>query len=143
MTTPPPQGQNPFAQQHPAPTGPAAFPPAPAPAPRRNVKKILRNVVLPIAGVSIAIGAYFAGDEEEAKKLAVGDCLQNKGGMGKSAEIEKLDCTDAKAKYKVLKKVDGTSIGQLACQGVQGSVVYFTWQEGSDGFTLCLGNNKK
>ncbi|MFH8367962.1 hypothetical protein [Streptomyces sp. NPDC018031] len=147
MTTPPPQGQNPFAQQPAAPQGQlGAYPAPPAPEPpRRSKKKIFRNVILPIAGVSIAIGAYFAGgSEDDTKKLAVGDCLQNKGTTTKP-EIEQLDCTDTKAAYKVLKKADGAGIASLTCdpRSIEGAVASITWEEGSDSFTLCLGDNKK
>ncbi|TVL92372.1 hypothetical protein [Streptomyces sp. SAJ15] len=142
MTTPP-QG-NPFAQQPPAPGGQFnAYPAPPAPAPpRRNFKKIARNIVLPIAGIGIAVGAYLGGVGDDTLELAAGDCLQNTGSTS-NPDIEKLECTDAKATHKVLKKVDGTSLSDLACQSTAGTVAAITWKEGSDSFVLCLGNAKK
>ncbi|MEV5237617.1 hypothetical protein AB0K89_00510 [Streptomyces cinnamoneus] len=163
-----PQGGNPWGQQPPAPgqqpgpygQQPPAAPygqqpaapygqpggwqqaPVPPPAPRRSVKKILRNVVLPILGLIIAGGAWLFGKGDDTTKLAVGDCLQNTGTSTKPS-IEKLDCSDAKATHKVLKKVDGSTLAQLACTNVDGTIAALTWKERSDSFTLCLGSSKK
>ncbi|MFP3989248.1 hypothetical protein U9R90_17465 [Streptomyces sp. E11-3] len=152
MTTPPPQGQNPFNQQAPQgdpqqPGGPqqspyfnqgAPVPPPAAPA-RGGVKKYLRFVV-PVLGLAVAAGAYFFGGDD-ATKLKAGDCLQNTG-SDSNASIEKLDCADSKATHKVLEKKDGSSLASLACQSVEGTTAALTWKEGSDSFVLCLAENK-
>ncbi|NGO75910.1 hypothetical protein G6045_09525 [Streptomyces sp. YC504] len=167
MTTPPPQGQNPFAQgQNPygqqpqggnpygQPTAPQGVPqqpspyfnqggaPVPPPAPRGGgLKKVLR-FGLPIAGLLVAGIAYLVVGGDDAEKLAVGDCLRNKG-TDSNASVEKLDCSDSKATHTVLKKADGSTLASLACTSVQDkTTATLTWQEGSDSFVLCLGDNK-
>ncbi|MCX5605011.1 hypothetical protein AB0H92_15795 [Streptomyces phaeochromogenes] len=168
MTTPPPQGQNPFAQgQPPQGQNPYGQPPsgnpygqpqpgdpqqspspyfnqgAPVPPPaapaRSGFKKYLRFII-PVAALSIAAGTYFFGGDD-ATKLQAGDCLRNTG-SDSNATVEKLDCSDSKATHKVLAKKDGSSLAQLACQSVQGTTAALSWQEGSDSFVLCLADNK-
>lgn len=156
---PPPQGpyaqqppQGPYGQQSPGPYGqqppgpygqPGGFPGAPVPpqAPRRTPKKVIRNIVLPIVALVIAAGSWLFGKSDDTTRLAVGDCLQNTGTDSKPA-IKKLSCTDSKAAYKVLKKIDGFTISSLACSNVEGATSALTWKERSNHFTLCLSNNK-
>ncbi|MGW3669335.1 LppU/SCO3897 family protein [Streptomyces sp. NPDC005141] len=169
MTTPPPQGQNPFAQGQPpygqppqgqAPYGqqpPQGYPqqpgqpgfpqqptagyaPVPPQRPKRGFKQYLR-IIVAIAGVSIIVGGWLFSKDEDAKKLAVGDCLYNKG-TGTDPDVVQVDCTDPKATHKVLKKADGASLAQLTCQSVTGTTATLTWKETGDSFTLCLGDNK-
>ncbi|MET7351498.1 LppU/SCO3897 family protein [Streptomyces mirabilis] len=169
MTTPPPQGQNPFAQgqqpygqppQGQAPYGapPQGYPPQPAQPgfpqqgpipyapvapqrPKRGVKWYLR-IVLAIAGLSVVVGGLVLNnDSEDAKKLAVGDCLYNKG-TANDPDVIQVDCTDSKATHKVLKKADGASLPSLTCQNVTGTTATLTWKETGESFTLCLGANK-
>ncbi|ALV34691.1 hypothetical protein [Streptomyces sp. CdTB01] len=162
MSTPP-QGQNPFAQgQQPpaAPQGQAPYPPqggypqqpgqpgfptapyapVPAPAPKRGVRQYLRIGGIILALIVVA-GGWYLNNSDDTKKLAVGDCLTNKG-TDDSPEIEQLDCKNSKADYKVLKKDGSTSVSQLACQSTQGTTAAIEWKEGSDSFVLCLGDNK-
>ncbi|MGW4977985.1 LppU/SCO3897 family protein [Streptomyces mirabilis] len=164
MTTPPPQGQNPFAQGQPpqgqAPYGPPpqGYPQQPAQpgfpqqgpipyapvapqSPKRGVKWYLR-IVLAIAGLSVVVGGLVLNnDSEDAKKLAVGDCLYNKG-TANDPDVIQVDCTDSKATHKVLKKADGASLPSLTCQNVTGTTATLTWKETGESFTLCLGANK-
>ncbi|MFG2308970.1 hypothetical protein ACGFS9_09880 [Streptomyces sp. NPDC048566] len=150
---PPPQGQNPYAQQppqgYPQQPGQPGFPPqqapgfAPAPAqrPKRGIKPYLRLIVGVVIAV-IALGGYLVNkDGEDAKKLAVGDCLYNKGSEN-DPDVIQVDCTDSKATHKVLKKADGAAVPQLTCQSVTGTTATLTWKETGDSFTLCLGDNK-
>ncbi|MEV5873885.1 hypothetical protein AB0L75_06560 [Streptomyces sp. NPDC052101] len=164
MTTPPPQGQNPFAQgqqaygqpqapyppqggypQQPGqpgfpPQGAAPYAPMPPQRPKRGIRQYLRIAGIVVGLIVIAGGWYFNHDDD-TKKLAVGDCLTNKG-SNDHPQIEQLNCSDPKADYKVLKKDGGTSLAMLACQSVTGTTAAITWKEGSDSFVLCLGNNK-
>ncbi|PHQ50663.1 hypothetical protein BLA24_17875 [Streptomyces cinnamoneus] len=168
MSTPPPnqnpyapQGGAPYGQQQPGPYGqqpqapygqpapgpygqPGGFPgaPVPPPAPKRSFKKIFRNVVIPVIGVGVIVGGWLFGKSDDAKELAVGDCMRNAGTDSKP-DVKKLDCSDAQATYKVLKKVDGSTLASLACSGVDGTTAAFTLKERSNSFTLCLGDNKK
>ncbi|MEU4209842.1 DUF3824 domain-containing protein [Streptomyces sp. NPDC026206] len=163
-----PQGGNPYGQQPPAPYGqqpgpygqqpptapygqrptapygqPGGFPgaPVPPPAPRRSVKKIIRNVVLPVLGLIVAGAAWIFGKSDDTQTLAVGQCLENTGSSYKP-NIEKRDCTASNATHKVLKKVKGTSSAHTACENVEGTVAAVTWKERSDSFVLCLAKNK-
>ncbi|MFF1624981.1 hypothetical protein ACFVXW_21220 [Streptomyces sp. NPDC058251] len=175
MTTPPPQGQNPFAQGqqpygqppqgqapygqqppqghpqqpgYPQQPGQPGFPqqgapyaPVPPQRPKRGIKQYLR-IIVPIAGLSIIVGGWLLNDNGgDAKKLAVGDCLYNKGSESKP-DVVQVDCTDSKATHKVLKKADGASLPSLTCGSVTGTTATLTWEETGESFTLCLGDNK-
>ncbi|GAB2734113.1 LppU/SCO3897 family protein [Streptomyces bullii] len=165
MTTPPPQG-NPFAQgQQPAgqpqapyppqggypqqPAGQPGFPqqgaapyaPVPPQQPKRGLKQYLRIAGTILALLVVAGGWYLNRNAEDAKKLAVGDCLYNKG-TSDDPEVVQVDCGDTKATHTVLKKADGSAVPQLTCQSVTGTTATLTWQETGDSFTLCLGDNK-
>jgi hypothetical protein len=167
LTTPPPQGQNPFAQgqqpygqpqaQAPYPPqggfpqqpgqpgfpqqGAAPYAPVPPEQPKRSVRQYLRIGGLILSLIVIAGGWYLNRDAEDAKKLAVGDCLYNKG-TSSDPEVVQVDCSDSKATHKVLKKADGSAVPQLTCQSVDGTTATLTWEETGESFTLCLGDNK-
>ncbi|MFF4015561.1 hypothetical protein [Streptomyces sp. NPDC001843] len=157
MTTPPPQGQAPYPPQGQAPYPPqgqapyppqpgypqqatAPYAPVPAPAPKRGIRQYLRIGGI-ILGLVVVAGGWYFNNSDDTKKLAVGDCLTNKG-SDNSPEIEQLDCSNSKADYKVLKKDGSTSLSQLACQSTKGTTAAIEWKEGSDSFVLCLGDNK-
>ncbi|MGW0967875.1 LppU/SCO3897 family protein [Streptomyces sp. NPDC002516] len=165
MTTPPPQGQNPFAQgqppqgqapfgqQPPQPYPPhpgqpgfpqqptAGFAPVPPQRPKRGFRQYLR-IVLGVAGLAVIVGGWLIhNDSEDAKKLAVGDCLYNKG-SDNNPDVVQVDCSDSKATHKVLKKADGASLPSLTCQNVAGTTATLTWKETGESFTLCLGSSK-
>ncbi|MGW7523501.1 LppU/SCO3897 family protein [Streptomyces sp. NPDC054783] len=108
--------------------------------PKRGVRWYLR-IAGGILGLIVLVGGWYFNHEDDSKKLAVGDCLTNKG-TDKDPNIEQLDCSDSKADYKVLKKDGSTSIAMLACQSVKGTTAALEWKEGSDSFVLCLGDNK-
>ncbi|GAB2864968.1 hypothetical protein GCM10027074_35360 [Streptomyces deserti] len=90
--------------------------------------------------IAVAGGWYLNRDAEDAKKLAVGDCLYK--GTSNNPEVVQVDCGDTKATHKVLKKADGSTVPQLTCQSVTGTTATLTWEETGDSFTLCLGDNK-
>ncbi|MEV5280836.1 hypothetical protein [Streptomyces sp. NPDC051994] len=157
MTTPP-QGQNPYAQnpnaqygQNPQ-YGQPGFPPQGAPyqgvpmAPQgtrpSGAKKAFKAIGIVVGLIVIAGGWYVSQHSgEDAKQLAVGDCLYNKGTDNKP-DIQQVSCTDSKATNKVLKKSPGASVPQLTCQSVTGTTAAFTWEEKGNSFTLCLGDAK-
>ncbi|WP_194294057.1 hypothetical protein [Streptomyces sp. RB17] len=108
--------------------------------PKRSVRQYLRIAGV-VVGLIVIAGGWYFNRPDDTKKLAVGDCLTNKG-SDSDPKIEQLDCGDAKADYKVLKKDGSTSIAQLACQSVKGTTAAIEWKEDSDSFVLCLGDNK-
>ncbi|CAL9506299.1 hypothetical protein [Streptomyces sp. Tu 3180] len=156
MTTPPPQG-NPFAQgqQQPygQPQGQAPYPPqggfpqqagqpgfpppgAPVPPqqPRRKLSfKTIKNIVIAVVVVSVAVGGYIAS-RDDANTAKVGDCMSiSDPNSTTDPGLEVVDCSDSKAKYKVAEKKDGTLDG---CDRTKYSE--YTETGGSDDFTLCL-----
>jgi hypothetical protein len=163
-TPPPPQGQNPYAQGQPPQSGnpfaqgqpPQGYPQQPGQPgfpqqagyatvppqrPKRGFREYLR-IVVAVVGVGIIVGGWLIhNDSEDAKKLAVGDCLYNKG-TANDPDVVQVDCADSKATHKVLKKADGASLPSLTCQNVTGTTATLTWTETGESFTLCLGSNK-
>ncbi|MBE8471518.1 LppU/SCO3897 family protein [Streptomyces justiciae] len=141
MSTPPPQGQNPFAQgQQPygQPQAQAPYPPqdgnpyaqgqqpgfpqqagvpyAPVPPeqPKRKLSfKTIKNIVIVVAVAGIAIGGYISS-RDDANTAAVGDCMHRGSSDDNNPDLEVVDCTSSKAQYTVLAKIEGTFSGTLA-----------------------------
>ncbi|WP_328872539.1 hypothetical protein OHT76_21885 [Streptomyces sp. NBC_00287] len=154
MTTPPPQGQNPFAQgQNPyaqQPQGQAPYPqqpgfpqqgaapyaPVPPEQPRRKLSfKTIKNVVIGVAVVSVVIGGYIAS-RDDANTAKVGDCMSiSDPDSTTDPGLEVVDCSDSSAKYKVAEKKEGTT---ESCDRTKYSE--YTETGGSDDFTLCLSD---
>ncbi len=135
MTTPPPQGQNPFAQgQQPygqpqdgnpyaqqaaqgypqqgqpgVPQQPSPYIGAPAPAPqqpRRGIKQYFRIAGFVVVALVIAGGWWASRDDAQA--AAVGDCMHRGSTNDNNPDLEVVDCSDASAQYKVLAKIEGS-----------------------------------
>ncbi|MCW8382015.1 LppU/SCO3897 family protein [Streptomyces justiciae] len=166
MSTPPPQGQNPFAQgQQPygQPQAQAPYPPqdgnpyaqgqqpgfpqqagvpyAPVPPeqPKRKLSfKTIKNIVIVVAVVSVAIGGYIAS-QDDADHANVGDCL--KSASSSSDRMEVVDCTSADAEVKVLKKIKGhysEITAETECRKVQDATGYYAETGDGEEFLLCL-----
>lgn len=151
MTTPP-QG-NPFAQGQqqqpygqppqggfPQQAGQPGFPPPGAPVPpaqpqRKWGFKKIKNIVVAVVVVCVAVGGYIAS-RDDANTAKVGDCMSiSDPNNTTDPGLEVVDCSDSKAKYKVAEKKDGTSEG---CDRTKYSE--YTETGGSDDFTLCLAD---
>ncbi|MCT9110629.1 hypothetical protein ACFWD7_26445 [Streptomyces mirabilis] len=158
MTTPPPQGQNPFAQgqqpygqppqgqapygappqgypQQPAQPGfpqqgPIPYAPVAPQRPKRGVKWYLRIVVV-VCALIAAVAGYISSrhDPDTAK---VGDCMSiSNPDSSTDPGLKVVDCTSPKAKYKVAEKKSDNS----GCDRTK----YAEYTEtGKDDFTLCL-----
>lgn len=104
---PAPEGQPPLEQQ------PSAAPPQESTAKKVGKSILGRILVYGIILIVLAVGTYlfkvFTNDTELAK---VGDCVTE---APKAEDMKTIDCTDAKAAYKVLAVVDGTA-GQAQAQ---------------------------
>jgi hypothetical protein len=158
VTTPPPQGQNPYAQgQQPygQPQGQAPYPPqggypqqpgqpgfpqqgtAPfAPIPPQPSRKLsfktIKNIVIAVVVVGVAVGGYIAS-RNDADTAKVGDCMSiSNPNSTTDPGLEVVDCSSSKAKYKVAQKKDDNS----GCDRTKYSE--YTETGGSDDFTLCL-----
>lgn len=137
MTTPPPQGQNPFAQNQPAAPAPGAFgAPTPPPAPQKRVSKTLLRIGAFIAvAILIALGKWYFG-QTDAETTSVGSCMHNEGTQS-SPDLKEVDCSSSDAKYKVVEKFDDTS-DSSKCEAVkEAEISYYQVGEGHN-VVLCL-----
>ncbi|MFD8000514.1 LppU/SCO3897 family protein [Streptomyces mirabilis] len=158
MTTPPPQGQNPFAQgqqpygqppqgqapygpppqgypQQPAQPGfpqqgPIPYAPVAPQRPKRGVKWYLRIVVVVCALIAAIVGYISSRHDPDTAK--VGDCMSiSNPNSSTDPGLKVVDCTSPKAKYKVAEKKSDNS----GCDRTK----YAEYTEtGKDDFTLCL-----
>ncbi|WP_336923377.1 LppU/SCO3897 family protein [Streptomyces sp. JWR5-1] len=140
MTTPQQPG-TPEGQQPPAtPPHPHAQPVPPQPK-KSPLKKIAGIVVPVIALGTLGYNLLLGGDD--TTKLEVGDCLRNTGSES-SPDVEKLDCGDPEAKFKVLDKKEDTVATGFSCSDVEGATTILSLQESKGSATsrvLCLGDN--
>lgn len=146
----PPQGGNPFGQQGPPQQGgayppPGAFPPPgayPPPAPPRRSKfKTIRIIAFVVIGLIVAIGGWIAS-RNDADTAAVGDCMHRGSASSTNPDLEVVDCTDAKAQYKVLAVISGKysdteADAKCTAQAKDFQYAYTESGRGKD-FLLCL-----
>ncbi|MGW2616037.1 LppU/SCO3897 family protein [Streptomyces sp. NPDC001500] len=171
MSTPPPQGQNPFAQpgQQPygQPQGQAPYPPqggypqqpgqpgyptapygaVPPEQPRRKVSfKLIKNIVVVLAVVGVGIGAYISS-QDDANTAAVGDCMHRGNSDDNNPDLEVVKCDSSQAQFIVLAKIKGTYSRVTAdskCEAEAKDFQYSYTESGDgDNFLLCLKDYKK
>jgi hypothetical protein len=155
VTTPPPQGQNPFAQGQPAQGNPygqqppqgnpygqqppqgypqqpnAPYAPVPPEPPKRNLKKYLRFAI-PVVVLVVAVGGWLAS-RDDAQSAKVGDCMSiGNPNSTTDPDLEVVDCGNSKAAYKVEQKKSDDS----GCDRTK--YAEYTETGGSSDFTLCL-----
>jgi hypothetical protein len=117
------------------------FPPPggqPQPARRGSARRTLITLavlaVLVVGG--IAAGIYF--NRNAASSAKVGDCVSQEG----TNELEVVPCTDAKADFKVVGRVEDKSQGDTdgACEPfTEAESAYWEGKQGAKGLVLCLG----
>ncbi|MEH0545474.1 hypothetical protein QA802_21095 [Streptomyces sp. B21-105] len=152
MSTPPPQGQNPFAQQgqqpYGQPEGQAPYPPqgtapyAPVPpaAPGKRVsKKVLRIVGFIVLAIIIAVVKWQMG-KTDAETTSVGSCVHNKGSQS-DPDLKTVDCSSADAQYKVVGKFDNSS-DDKKCATVTEAEIAYIQSGGNHDVVLCLKATK-
>ncbi|MDQ3402017.1 MAG: hypothetical protein M3548_01300 [Actinomycetota bacterium] len=109
----PPPGQQPYGQQsyggQQPPFGQPPAPPKhdgvpPTGGKSKTVKIIVSIVVVAILGV---IAVFFVNNS--AASAAVGDCIKVNKAEAEDADVEKIECADPAAVYKVAKKLDSAS----------------------------------
>lgn len=159
MTTPPPQGQNPFAQQGQQPYGPpqgqAPYPPQPtapygavppAPPSRKVSFKMIKNVVIVLAVVGAGIAAFISS-QDDANTAAVGDCMHRGSTDNNNPDLEVVECSSTKAQYVVLAKVKGdfSAISAETKCSEKAKDFQYSYTETGDGsnFLLCLKDYSK
>ncbi|MGC4980052.1 MULTISPECIES: LppU/SCO3897 family protein [unclassified Streptomyces] len=146
MTTPPPQGQNPFAQGQPPqgenpfaqgqppqgyPQQPGAgFAPVPPQRPKRSIKQYLRGGIVVVAVIAAGVGYLASRHDPDTAK--VGDCMSiSNPDSSTDPGLKVVGCGDAKAKFKVAQKKTDDS----GCDRTK----YAEYTEtGKNDFTLCL-----
>jgi hypothetical protein len=102
--------------------------------------KVLKRVL--IHGTWITVGlvsAIVAGNRESHEAPDVGECARYDG----SDKLEKVDCDDDAAKYRVTSRVDDESDGDIACAADPRATSYYSYQSGHGivEFVLCLAHN--
>ncbi|MCX4882080.1 hypothetical protein [Streptomyces sp. NBC_00847] len=173
MSTPPPQGQNPFAQgQQPygQPQGQAPYPPQGAypqqpgqpgfpqqgaapyatvpPQPSRKPSfKTIKNIVIVAVVACVAIGGYIAS-RDDADTAKVGDCMHRGSTSASDPDLEVVDCSSAKAQYVVLAKIKGSYTTEIEfstkCEAAAKDFKYTYTESGdSSDFLLCLKDYTK
>ncbi|MFE5600456.1 hypothetical protein ACFQ8O_14880 [Streptomyces coelicoflavus] len=137
-----PQGQNPYAQGQPGfPQQGAPYAPVPPqPARRKPSFKTIKNIVIAVVVVGVAVGGYIAS-RDDADQAGVGDCL--KSASSSSDRMEVVDCSSSEAEGKVLSKVKGhfTSLtAETECRKVDGATGFYAETGDGEEFLLCLGD---
>jgi hypothetical protein len=144
---PPPQGQ-PFGG--PAPAGPAgpggappvgyATPPPPPPAAKpKNTGKIIK-IVLGVVVIAVIAVVAIVNWGTSPSSANVGDCIKVNTVSVTDADIEKIDCGDPAASYKVAATFDDSS---AQCPGGSESDYVSYTESGKGDLTLCLTLNAK
>lgn len=137
----PPHGQ-PAAQNYPPPPPPGAqdYPPPPAPGapPKRSNKKVF--IIIGIVVVVLIAGFIVvrALNKNAPDKANAGDCIKVNSATEKSADVEKIDCNDKIAVFKVAKKL-GNDTDQCPTPDYE----KYTQSGGGTDFALCLMLNGK
>jgi hypothetical protein len=170
VSTPPPQG-NPFAQNQPAGQPQAPYPPQggypqqpgqpgvpvqggapyapvpPQPSGRKLSFKTIKNIVIVVAVAGIAIGGWITS-RDDANTASVGDCMHRGSTNDNNPDLEVVECSDAKAQFKVLAKIEGSymteTLASSKCEA-EAKDFQYTYTESGDGkdFLLCLQDYKK
>jgi hypothetical protein len=169
VSTPPPQG-NPFAQNQPAGQPQAPYPPQggypqqpgqpgvpaqggapyapvpPQPSGRKLSFKTIKNIVIVVAVAGIAIGGWITS-RDDANTASVGDCMHRGSTNDNNPDLEVVECSDAKAQFKVLAKIEGSymteTLASSKCEA-EAKDFQYTYTESGDGkdFLLCLQDYK-
>jgi hypothetical protein len=150
VTTPPPAGQNPYAQP-PAPQGQqpyAPFPnqgaPVPPPAPAgRGGKKVLRILGIIVVGLlvlGVKFGIGWWADRTDAETTSVGSCMHNEG-TDINPDLQEVDCSASEAEFQVVEKFDDTS-DDTKCEAVKEATISYYQVGGGHNVVLCLKETK-
>jgi hypothetical protein len=147
---PPPYGQQPAepfnGQQPPPPYGqqPAGeFPPGPTfdaqpPAKKKNTRRIL-TIVIALVVIAVGVVVALVVNRNSASSANAGDCIKVKSASATNADVEKIDCNDKAAVFKVAKKL-GNDTDQCPTPDYE---KYEQSGGSSSDFALCLMLNAK
>jgi hypothetical protein len=131
----------------PAPSTSAAVDVAPAPPVAAPAKASRRRGGLYAILAVVLVGLLVWGgiqwlNRNSPSHANVGDCLSGSENPDEASNIKLVDCTDAAATFKVLKKIDNqnkpAASDQSACDGTLTTDTFWYGQEGKAGTILCL-----
>ena len=102
-----------------------------------------RPAILGLLIPVIAVGAIAFSVQQDPTYAGVGDCVHNKHTMTAGVEdtrpdVVVLGCSDPDADARIVGKVSDTTNGETACERFADADGYYTEEQGSDRFTLCL-----
>ncbi|KUN10332.1 hypothetical protein AQI95_00970 [Streptomyces yokosukanensis] len=171
MTTPPPQGQNPFAQgqqaygQPQAPYPPqggypqqpgqpqapyaqfpnqgAPVPPAPASTGKRMGKRAIRIVGIIVVAVIVGLLKFGAGWflTRDDAETTSVGSCMHNNGSTAKPDLKEVDCSSSDAQYTVVQKFDGSS-DDSKCAAVTGATISYIQYGGGHDVVLCLKDAK-
>jgi hypothetical protein len=122
---------------------PGSYPPPPPPAPAAKSKNVFNIVKIVAVVVALGIGGvfYFINRESAPASSKVGDCIKVNSASVSNADVEKIDCNNQAAAYKVAYTSDDAT-GECPDQDNSSYVSYTETGRGSD-LLLCLTLNVK
>jgi hypothetical protein len=140
---PPPQGPGgPGGPAGPGGTPPVGYATPPPPPPAAKPSNKGKFIKIGIGVVVIAVIAVFAVINwgKSASSAAVGDCIKVNNASSVNADVEKIDCNDPNAAYKVAATYDDSS---ASCPDADNSNYVSYTESGRGDLTLCLILNAK
>ncbi|MGW0134739.1 LppU/SCO3897 family protein [Streptomyces sp. NPDC003299] len=166
MTTPPPHGQNPYAQTPPPPVGQqpgqpgvppqgapyAPFPqqagpagpgapvppPAPLPPAKKGGKKALRIIGVIVLAIIIGVIKFGVRDwlTESDAHSTSVGACMHNDGTESKPDLSEVDCSSSKAQFKVVQKFADTT-DDSKCEAVKEATISYV-EMGDDDVVLCL-----
>jgi hypothetical protein len=120
---------------------PPAPPAAEVKAPRRRGGLVVTVAVFLVILLG-AGGYYWFSYRNSPARADVGDCLSGSENPDEADNIKLVDCSDARATFKVLRTIDNqakpAASDQSACDGSLTTDTFWYGQEGKPGTILCL-----
>ena len=103
----------------------------------------LRAAILGLLVPAFVIFAIVYSVQHNPSYASVGDCVHNKnatttGITDTHPNVVVIACSDPDADAKVVGKVKGSSDGETGCRPFSDADGYYSQEQGSDTFTLCL-----
>ncbi len=103
----------------------------------------LRPAILGLLLPVLVLGAIVYSAQSDPSYASVGDCVHNKNAVASGAtdthpDVVTISCSDPNADARIVGKVKDSSDGEKACTPFADADGYYSQEQGSDRFTLCL-----
>ncbi len=119
------------------PEAPAEPEPTPEAAPGRPGSAALRAAAAVLVVVALALGWTAWRHHTTASVPGRGACVYAEGATGRSPKLHSVDCSDTRARYTVLTRIDGGA--PKDCDRVSGAdASYASTRDGRAQYVLCL-----